>query len=283
MMPSLNSARPLLICPLCKSDFSDEHSTDTTLKCDQGHSFDRARQGYWHLLPVQKKRSKDPGDNPEMVIARTEFLDQGHYAPLGERVAALACELMPNREGTLLDMGCGEGYYTTLMAEQLNDSAVIGLDISKHAIKAACRRDKSITWLVASGADMPVKAHSQSVITVLFSRLMPEALNKALHQEGFLILVWPAEQHLIELRSIIYDEIRLSSFDPVKDLSALFSLKQQERLSFTFSPKESELEALLSMTPHGQRIQGEKRQQLISSGDLNLTFDVNIAVFQPTS
>jgi 23S rRNA (guanine745-N1)-methyltransferase len=286
-MPQLESAVPQLVCPLCKMTLLAEEGQISTLKCAQGHSFDRARQGYWHLLPVQKKRSKDPGDNPEMVIARTQFLDKDHYKPLADRIAKHAQELTPIHSGSVLDMGCGEGYYTSHVAQALSEThngcSVIGLDISKHAIKAACRREKSVSWLIASGADMPVKAHSQSVITVLFSRLMPEALFNALKSDGFLIFVWPAQQHLIELRTIIYDTIKPSTFDPINELTSLFTLHQQERLTFSFAPQASELEALLSMTPHGQRIQGEKRAQLLAKNNLSLTFDVNIAVFQPTA
>ena len=52
-------------CPLCGGALQGEND----LKCEKGHCFDRAREGYWHLLPVQSMRTKAPGDSKEMVAA----------------------------------------------------------------------------------------------------------------------------------------------------------------------------------------------------------------------
>ena len=57
-------------CPLCGAPLAG----DVTLKCPSGHCFDRAKEGYWHLLPVQNTRTKAPGDSKEMVAARRAFL-----------------------------------------------------------------------------------------------------------------------------------------------------------------------------------------------------------------
>ena len=51
-------------CPLC----GEKLTGDSTLKCTKGHCFDRAKEGSWHLLPVQSMRTKAPGDSKEMVI-----------------------------------------------------------------------------------------------------------------------------------------------------------------------------------------------------------------------
>lgn len=45
-----------------------------------------AKEGYVNLLPVQHKRSRDPGDSAEMMQARRAFLDAGHYQPLREQL-----------------------------------------------------------------------------------------------------------------------------------------------------------------------------------------------------
>ena len=102
-----------LICPICQTPLEPNGSG---LACENRHSFDRARQGYYNLLPVQHKNSRDPGDNAAMVEARRRFLEGGHYAPLAARLAALAAEYQPAR---WLDIGCGEGYYTEQIARAL--------------------------------------------------------------------------------------------------------------------------------------------------------------------
>ena len=103
----------MLACPLCQAPLS---RLDNGVVCPDGHRFDRARQGYLNLLPVQHKNSRDPGDNQAMVEARRDFLDAGHYAPVARRLAELAAERQP---GAWLDIGCGEGYYTAQIAQAL--------------------------------------------------------------------------------------------------------------------------------------------------------------------
>ncbi len=117
----------MLICPLCRAPL---HDHDQGVACSAGHRFDRARQGYLNLLPVQHKKSRDPGDNQAMVEARRRFLDAGHYAPIRERLAALAVDRAPTR---WLDIGCGEGYYSARLAEALPAAEGYALDISREA------------------------------------------------------------------------------------------------------------------------------------------------------
>ncbi|HBS77040.1 MAG TPA: SAM-dependent methyltransferase, partial [Pseudomonas sp.] len=103
----------MLICPICHDELG---AVENGVACPANHRFDRARQGYLNLLPVQHKNSRDPGDNQAMVEARRRFLDGGHYAPLAKRLAQLAAERSPRR---WLDIGCGEGYYTAQIAQAL--------------------------------------------------------------------------------------------------------------------------------------------------------------------
>ncbi len=101
-----------LICPLDKQPLQ---LNERTWCCDNGHSFDIAKQGYVNLLPVQNKRSKDPGDSKAMVQARREYLNKGYYQPLAQ---ALADTVLAMGSQALLDAGCGEGYYLRYLVEQ---------------------------------------------------------------------------------------------------------------------------------------------------------------------
>ncbi|MCI2284110.1 hypothetical protein L3081_12860 [Colwellia sp. MSW7] len=71
------------LCPLCQQALI---LNDNTYRCINNHSFDRAKQGYVNLLPVQFKHSKAPGDNKDMVNARRAFLDKGFYQPLVDKM-----------------------------------------------------------------------------------------------------------------------------------------------------------------------------------------------------
>ena len=271
-----------LACPVCQQPLQQQ---DNKLRCSAGHSFDRAKQGYWNLLLSHKKKSKDPGDNAEMVQARRDFLDQGHYSQLSDQINQLVLNSLPETPSRILDMGCGEGFYTAALEQALSDAgrqdALIGLDISKHAVKAACARSKSIDWLVASGANIPVPAQSLEGLTVLFSRLMPEAFAKPLKQNGFLLLAWTGEQHLIELRELIYDEVRPSRYDPVKQLESLFALESVSEVNYRFALDDNHsIQTLLGMTPHSQRMPQAKREQFAELTSLQLTLDVKLGLFR---
>ncbi|MFV1985133.1 MAG: putative RNA methyltransferase, partial [Thiohalomonadales bacterium] len=122
---------------------------DKQLKCCNGHSYDIARQGYINLLPVQLKRSKEPGDSKEMVIARTRFLNQGFYEPIAKKLTDIIKKQLNdinNNTICLFDAGCGEGYYLDSIVKSLAitpenyNVSLIGLDISKYAIHEAAKR-----------------------------------------------------------------------------------------------------------------------------------------------
>ena len=121
-----------------------------------------------NLLPVQHKNSRDPGDNLAMVEARRDFLNAGHYAPVAKRLAELAAERAPAR---WVDIGCGEGYYTAQIADALPQADGYALDISKEAVKRACKRNPALTWLIASMARVPLASGSCQFLASVFSPL----------------------------------------------------------------------------------------------------------------
>lgn len=108
-------------CPLCHAPLAQ---TDKSYACPQGHRFDMAKEGYVNLLPVQHKRSRDPGDSAEMMQARRAFLDAGHYQPLRDAVAAKLAALLPAGATSVLDIGCGEGYYTAAFAQTAREKGL---------------------------------------------------------------------------------------------------------------------------------------------------------------
>ncbi|RAU17118.1 rRNA (guanine-N1)-methyltransferase [Nitrincola tibetensis] len=276
-------------CPVCQEPlvlFSEEHSA--RLGCIKGHSFDQARQGYWNLLLPQRKRSKAPGDNAEMVLARRAFLDQGFYEPLAFKIADTISEKLANCQAThtnLLDLGCGEGYYTQLIESKLMaadlPSNVIGLDISKEAIRSACRRSTSIQWLVATGADIPLMPESIDVATLIFARLLPEPTAKVLKPGALFIVVWAGIDHLRELRALIYKDVRDSDLNPDAQLMDQFIPIETLNLTYPIHIQDStSLQNLLMMTPHGQRLTPERRHALMQHSSLKVTADIRISLYQ---
>ena len=198
----------LFCCPLCGGALTrQEHRA----VCPQGHSFDVARQGYVHLLPVHKMHSKLPGDSREMVEGRRRFLEAGYYAPFRQELCRLAAACAsqlgsPAGEGLLLcDAGCGEGYYTAGLREVLPQAQVCGFDISKLAVKAAAGKYKSVEFGVASSFAIPLGKASVHLLTDVFSPLAAEEFARVVKPGGFFLYAVPGERHLYGLKELLYE------------------------------------------------------------------------------
>ena len=261
----------MLTCPICTTALS---AVDNGVVCPAGHRFDRARQGYLTLLPVQHKNSRDPGDNQAMVEARRDFLNAGHYAPVAKRLAELAAERAPAR---WLDIGCGEGYYTAQIAAALPDADGYALDISREAVKRACRRDPKITWLIASMARVPLPDDSCQFLASVFSPLDWHEARRLLSPGGGLMRVGPTREHLMELRERLYDEVREYVDDKhLMQVPADMQLQHSETLRFTLSLVDAQARAnLLAMTPHGWRASAERRANVIEQPE---PFEVTVSM-----
>ena len=188
-----------LICPICQLPLEQE---GRSLRCGRNHSFDMARQGYVNLLPVQQKRSLNPGDTREQVLSRRAFLETGAYRPIVEAVNAAA----EGHAGPILDVGCGEGYYAVRVAEHLN-AQLTGLDISKEAVRCAAAQYKGHRWLCGTAAHLPIADGSVGVLMSMFALTMPREFHRVLKEDGIFIQVLAAQDHLMGLKSIIYPEI----------------------------------------------------------------------------
>lgn len=250
----------VLICPLCAGTFD---RGPQTWRCTQGHSFDVAREGYVNLLPVQYKHSREPGDRPVSLASRRAFLDAGHYQPLRE--ALVAC-VAPLHAHTLLDIGCGEGYYTGALATQVEQA--IGLDIAKPAIRLAAKRFPAPTWIVGSGARLPIATASVDLVCSLFTPLHEGEMSRVLQPGGSVVLVTPAAGHLHAVRAQLFDTVQ--PHEPEKfraGFEADFELVEQHTLCCPLVLTQRDLGLLLEMTPYAFKARPEKRAALEACAD----------------
>ena len=236
-----------LLCPVCREALT---KVDKSYRCENRHSFDIARQGHVNLLPVQNKRSLNPGDTAEQVVSRRAFLDGGFYAPIRQTLCDLAKD--HGCAGPILDVGCGEGYYSAELAKVL-DTELVGLDISKEAVRYAAGRYKHASWICASAARLPVKDESVGLLTSLFALTIPEEFHRVLRPNGAYIQVLAAEDHLLGLKNIIYPELHHKEKFTTPDIPG-FRLVESRKLQFTFTVEGEQVQNLLSMTPHVYRI-----------------------------
>ena len=271
-----------LACPL---DGLPLQQQAQSLVCTNKHSFDMARQGYINLLPVQFKHSKFPGDNQAMVQARTAFLNTGAYLPISDRLNQIVLNLFASKTAqplTLLDAGCGEGYYLTQLQQALLSApgtqsvALIGLDISKPAILAASKRCKDITWLIATSKQPPLQKHSIDLIVCAFGYPMWAEFRQLLKPGGKIVLVDVGEDHLIELRQLLYKEVTAASpLDLSAAVSAGFTLSTEARLKMQCKLASSDqIMNLLKMTPHYYRASEAAIADIEKLTCLDVTVDV---------
>ncbi len=271
-----------LACPLDGEALQREGST---WRCQAGHSFDIASQGYAHLLPVQHKRSRDPGDSREMVAARRRFLNGGFYQPIAAAVSEAALADLPAAQAaSCLDAGCGEGYYlrqlaATVAARNGQALALLGLDISKWAILSAAKQEPRPNWVVGSNARLPVQTRTIDRLLCLFGFPVHAEFARVLKPHGQLLQVDAGPDHLRELREIIYPTLKP---EPRLDQQAPpgFTGLASESLRYTLDLAGQETIAdLLAMTPHLYRASAERRALAAQLTTLSVTVDVRLTRF----
>lgn len=197
----------IFTCPVCRARLT---KTEKTYVCPSYHSYDRAKEGYVHLLPVQQMHAKVPGDSKEMIAARRDFLESGAYALFRDKLAELVCEAVSEIQSpVILDAGCGEGYYLRGVADALKESGktpeCYGFDISKFAVKAASKRQKDADFAVASIFHIPVADHSADCLLNVFAPMVPEEFSRVMKPGSLFLFAVPAERHLFGLKEILYE------------------------------------------------------------------------------
>lgn len=256
-------------CPKCKNPL---HIQEREYVCENNHHYDIAKQGYVHLLLGNKKMT---GDNQEMVHARTQFLNHGYYEILRQRICELIKEQTPH---TLIDAGCGEGYYTNKIKTELPKCDVFGFDLSKFALKEAAKAKTGVHYAVASVADLPMIDACSDVMLTIFAPIYPAEIKRLLKEHGCFIKVGPGPKHLWELKQVLYETVYENKRDqPMEG----FHLIHEERLETEIHViGKKDINALFSMTPYYYRSPKETSVQLKNMESLVTRIQFQIEIWQ---
>lgn len=259
------------VCPKCRLPLEIDGGS---AKCQNNHTYDKAKAGYYNLL--LSNVGGIHGDNQEMLEARRAFLDTGAYKPLADRIAELAIRYL---SGTaVLDIGCGEGYYTDIIEKALFErgASVSAFDISRDAVKYVARRNKRPELAVASAYHMPTSDESFDMAINMFSPLVPDEIRRTLKPGGVFIMAIPGENHLFGLKSATYktpykNEVADSRIDG-------FDLVESETLSYMLELDAKEkIKSLFMMTPYAYRTSIEDKTRVLSLD--KLTTEVEFVIF----
>ena len=272
----------LFLCPLCGGKLNED---ERGMRCEKGHCFDRAREGYVHLLPANQKNSRAPGDDKGMVNARRAFLDRGWYEPLRQALCGLAAELTGNAP-TVLDAGCGEGYYTAGVHAALQAAGkrphTAGIDISKFSVQKAAKRSRDIEFAVGSVYHLPVAEESVELLLNVFSPLAIDEFRRVLKKGGYYVYVVPAAMHLWEMKEVLYKKPY-----PNEEKETPYEGFCYERIApveYTVHlPGQEDIQALFGMTPYAWKTPRAGKEALAALSELKTTIAFRIHVFKKES
>ncbi|HIJ91269.1 MAG: methyltransferase domain-containing protein [Desulfobulbaceae bacterium] len=283
----------IIQCPVCREPLLP---TATGYQCAALHCFDAARQGYVNLVLSHNKHSKEPGDDPEMVLSRRRFLELGFYNPvsdgINEAIGTVLAELERGSGCSVLDAGCGEGFYLARLKKTLAQGSASplvleyhGVDVSKFAIRLATQRDRSMGWFVASINDLPYLDASLDLVLNVFSPANTPEFARILKEGGSLVFVSPGPRHLNGLREIIYPVTREHGAPAITaKAEAFFAPAAVSRITYPLELKSNEeIMDLLAMTPYYWNIDRETKAKVTALDYLQLDVDVEIRVFRKKS
>ncbi len=258
----------ILLCPLCKTLLVRDGGS---YYCDgaRRHCFDVAKSGYVTLTQALGTA----GDDKEMVRARTAFLEKGYYQPFAKAVA----EALDGAQ-TVIDAGCGEGYYSNIIAE--SGHAVYGFDLSKHACDKAAKRAKAANngafFGVSSVFELPISDSSADAVVSLFAPIAEAEFSRVLKDDGVLVVGAAGKKHLFELKEAVYDEAYEN--EGRRDLPSGFCEIGYKNVTYTFNCDD--VKSLFMMTPYAFKTSREDMAKLDTIESLEITADFDIFVYK---
>ena len=281
-MRSINDSLILgaMRCPVCKQEMSLREGGCVSLVCGgaRTHCFDLASSGYVNLSSPTKSGG---GDSKQAVRARSRFLDLDLYRPVADEIARV-CSQYKSQGGLLIDAGCGEGYYSVIMAK--NGFSVLGADLSKFAVDAASKRAgregaDNAFFATASVYELPVADSSAQVVTNIFAPCVESEFSRVLEPDGILVVAWAGENHLNGLKNAIYEKTHLNA--ERADLPEKMQEIDRRRVTreITLCSNEQIMD-LFAMTPYYWRTSVSDGEKLSRLDSLKTEVDIMITVYK---
>ncbi len=282
--PPLRSTRNNFKCPNCARPLVQLDEQPQTWRCDNNHSFDMAREGYLNLLLAQHKRSRNPGDSDEMIRSRQRFLGAGYYRPLSDAIVSAVVNAAGGFEQRVVDLGCGEGHYLQQLREASSELTLLGMDISKLAVRLAAKRNMNALLAVDSVFNIPLFDNSIDTAVSVFSPISADETARILKPGGTLIMVGPGEEHLSGLTALIYQQtVPHRGNNQVLENAPQFALQQQLDIKQSIVVNGTDILDLLKMTPYYWHSRPEQQQMLAELDKLETIIHFYITVYHNQS
>ncbi|CTN65150.1 TPA: putative RNA methyltransferase [Streptococcus pneumoniae] len=233
-------------CPICQENLT---LLETNFKCCNRHSFDLAKFGYVNLAPQIKQSANYDKENFQN---RQQILEAGFYQAILDAVSDLLASSKTTT--TILDIGCGEGFYSRKLQESHSEKTFYAFDISKDSVQIAAKSEPNwaVNWFVGDLARLPIKDANMDILLDIFSPANYGEFRRVLSKDGILIKVIPTESHLKEIRQRVQDQLtnkEYSNQDIKEHFQEHFTILSSQTASLTKTITAEQLQALLSMTP----------------------------------
>ena len=233
-------------CPICQENLT---LVESSLKCSNRHSFDLAKFGYVNLAPQIKQSANYDKENFQN---RQQILEAGFYQAILEGISDILAT-KPSAK-TVLDIGCGEGFYSRKLQESHSDKIFYAFDISKDSVQIAAKSEPNwaVNWFVGDLARLPIKDASMDILLDIFSPANYGEFRRVLSQNGILIKVVPTENHLKEIRQMVQEQLTKKDYsnqDIKEHFQEHFRIQSSQIASLTKPITAEQRQALLSMTP----------------------------------
>lgn len=259
----------MLICPVCGEKLT---VSDKTMRCSNGHSFDIAKEGYVNLLR-SSKNGDFIGDDKISARMRRDFLGKGYYSVLKDEL----CCFFSEKRGCVLDICCGEGYYTSALGENSNLN-IYGFDISREMVRLAAKRGRG-TYFVANMANIPIAEGSMDYCIHLFAPFNEAAFAKVLKDGGRLYTVIPGRFHLWGLKQAVYDTPYEN--DEILPQTQQLRLITQRKVTAQITLKcQEDIQAVFRMTPYFFHTSQRDKDKLLGLDALETSIEFVIGEYE---
>ena len=241
-------SEPYLMCPVCGSSFCI--SENKSLVCSSGHCFDFSSRGYINFIPNKKQASEHY--TGELFENRAKVFESGAFSRVFDEIYdMILSNFGENRALTLLDAGCGEGYYAKRFGN-IPRFDVFAIDIVRDAILAACRKTSGVRWMVADLTEIPVKDGSIDVVLNVLASANYGEFKRVLSKDGLVIKVVPGSGYLKEIREAVKHRLQnkeYSNKEVVEYFERNIEISGRRTLNYKFPAEAALLGHFLQMTP----------------------------------
>ncbi len=271
------------VCPVCKEKLSEE---EKSFLCINGHSFDKSAQGYVNLAAAKKQNTEDSGDAREACRARHAFLNTGLYFPLAKCVCGEIKKFAPlERTAFIIDAGCGEGYYSRCVKEEIPSADVYGADLAKYAVKtaAAFQKNNLPTGLhnhfsVGNIFDLPFEDGSADAVLSVFAPVADKEAKRVLKDGGILVVACPGKEHLLGLKKALYEKASENE-EKIPDYDG-FESADIVRIKYEMKIEKKTASDLFAMTPYYFKSSKEVKEKSENLGEITTFADFIVKVYK---